>query len=294
VILHQAGFDAEIRRRLASPPAPLDQVAEHYWGFTWDRNTAFPSSLIPGYSINLTREQGSGRPGSEAPAVLTGVPTERFDVMLQGEGSVLGVKFHPGGFTALTGARAADLTDRTVDATEFLPQDVADAFVRAADAPPEQQVDAVTAALLPLLDPVTAIEGAPSASSTRYRQAREIFARTEDPEVVSTAALAERTGLGVRTLQRLFDQWIGLPPTQVITRMRLQDAAAALDADPSTLLADLAVRLGFYDQAHFTREFARFVGEPPAAYAARSRPPRPLQSPSDPVTPPPRVSHLGD
>ncbi|WP_375431913.1 hypothetical protein [uncultured Friedmanniella sp.] len=38
-------------------------------------------------------------------------------------------------------------------------------------------------------------------------------------------------------------------------------------------LADLAVRLGWYDQAPLTNAFGRMLGETPAQDASRSRPP---------------------
>ena len=35
-------------------------------------------------------------------------------------------------------------------------------------------------------------------------------------------------------------------------------------------LAKLAVRLGWYDQAHLTNDFRRMLGETPGQYAARA------------------------
>jgi len=44
---------------------------------------------------------------------------------------------------------------------------------------------------------------------------------------------------------------------------RLPGPAAAGEAQPD---AELALRLGYFDQAHFVRDFQRMVGQPPAAY----------------------------
>jgi len=36
-------------------------------------------------------------------------------------------------------------------------------------------------------------------------------------------------------------------------------------------LADLVVRLGWYDRAHISRDFRQLLGETPARYATRAR-----------------------
>ncbi|WP_209307452.1 helix-turn-helix domain-containing protein [Geodermatophilus sp. DF01-2] len=46
---------------------------------------------------------------------------------------------------------------------------------------------------------------------------------------------------------------------------RLQDAAAAID-DGTDDLAGLAASLGWFDQAHFSRDFRAVVGTTPSAY----------------------------
>jgi AraC-like DNA-binding protein len=49
---------------------------------------------------------------------------------------------------------------------------------------------------------------------------------------------------------------------------RFRRAIAILENAPSMPLARIAYRLGFADQAHFTREFAAFAGIPPTRYRA--------------------------
>jgi transcriptional regulator GlxA family with amidase domain len=82
--------------------------------------------------------------------------------------------------------------------------------------------------------------------------------------------LAARTGVGIRSLQRLFAEHIGLSPKKVIRRYRLLEAAEAVSAGSAVSWAQLAVELGFTDQAHLTREFTAAFGVPPARYAGGS------------------------
>lgn len=260
VILRQRTLDAHVDRWLAPPSAPLAGLVERYWALRWAQPATRGSSLVPQFAVNLTWEVGSGRPSTDGRAVLTGPSTGRFDVALTGRGHVIGAKFIIGALTALTGTPASALTDRTVDARTLLPGAVVDAFVAAAsghDPGAPDQVQALDAALAPLL---------PAPEHPGWDAARAALGWAATPQIVRVEQVAEATGQTVRGLQRLFDRWVGVPPKQVITRLRLQDAVAALESDEPEPLGDLAHRLGFFDQAHLTREFTRFVGTPPARY----------------------------
>ena len=69
----------------------------------------------------------------------------------------------------------------------------------------------------------------------------------------------------------MFSSYVGVSPKAVLARYRLQDAAAAIDAGAVEDLAGLAVSLGWFDQAHFSRDFRAVVGITPSAYLARAR-----------------------
>ncbi|MGD8169113.1 helix-turn-helix domain-containing protein [Herbiconiux sp. P16] len=102
-----------------------------------------------------------------------------------------------------------------------------------------------------------------------------VHAVETDPELRTVDELAARFGLGVRTLQRLTAEFVGMNPKWLLQRQRLQDAAARLRDDPAAgtaaTLADLAAELGYADQAHFSRDFARAVGLAPGEYSRRTQ-----------------------
>jgi transcriptional regulator GlxA family with amidase domain len=82
--------------------------------------------------------------------------------------------------------------------------------------------------------------------------------------------VAELGALSTRSLQRLFAAYVGVSPKAVLARYRLQDAAALIDAGEVDDLAALAADLGWFDQAHFSRDFRAVVGMTPSAYLARA------------------------
>jgi AraC-like DNA-binding protein len=88
-----------------------------------------------------------------------------------------------------------------------------------------------------------------------------------DRTILRADDLAHASGLGLRSLQRLVREQLGLTPKWLIRRYRMQEAAAALAGPDAPGLADLAASLGFSDQAHLTREFRAVIGETPRRYA---------------------------
>lgn len=85
-------------------------------------------------------------------------------------------------------------------------------------------------------------------------------------EPPSLQALAELAGLSVAEFARCFRAATGETPHAFLTRRRIEQAQAMLRSQPSLPLADLAVALGFADQAHFSRRFRQVTGTTPARF----------------------------
>jgi transcriptional regulator GlxA family with amidase domain len=91
-----------------------------------------------------------------------------------------------------------------------------------------------------------------------------------DRDITRVADVTDRSGIATRRLQRLFATYVGVTPKWVIRRARLHEAVERLDAGDHLDLAFLARELGYFDQAHFARDFRSAVGRPPTAYARTS------------------------
>jgi len=89
-----------------------------------------------------------------------------------------------------------------------------------------------------------------------------------DRAVTRVAQVCAEFGLSERALQRLVRRRLGLTPKWLIQRRRLQEAAERLRARDATL-AEIAALLGYADQPHLTRDFARVTGMTPGAFADR-------------------------
>jgi AraC-like DNA-binding protein len=86
--------------------------------------------------------------------------------------------------------------------------------------------------------------------------------------VSQVAAAAHAT---VRTLERNFKQSSGHTIKDVSGLMRFEQVRNRLWHHPHTNIAGLAHELGYTDQSHLSREFKRYSGATPAAFARKAK-----------------------
>ena len=90
--------------------------------------------------------------------------------------------------------------------------------------------------------------------------------------VSQVAAAAHAT---VRTLERNFKQSSGYTVKDVSGLMRFEQVRNRLWLDADSTLAGLAHELGYADQSHLSREFKRYSGTTPAAFARKAKKEKP-------------------
>lgn len=255
-VLHQR-LEGSLEHLRHAPASALAPFVEHYWRVRWDLtgHPAQTQETLPHPNVQLVVEHGQSR--------IYGVHGGRFVRVLEGRGTVFGVKFRVGGFHPFLRRPVVTLADTSLAITDVLP----DAGALEHEVLAEQAMPAMAAvadrhllAHLPPPDPQVARVG-------------ELVARVAaDPALYSVQALAAQAGVTVRALQRLFGQYVGVAPKWVINRYRLHEAIERLQAGRTVAWAELALSLGYFDQAHFIRDFTHLVGHPPAAYARREGP----------------------
>lgn len=239
----------------------LSPWVENYWSLRWELppGTSYVSSTLPHPACNLSVERGFLREAvGDDPVVVTGVVTRRFDVTVRDAGWVYAAKFRPGGLAALTGVHARALRDATVQASEVFDEATTDALrglgPEVSGDECRHRVDAALSRLATTPD-------------DDYRLLLDVIAAMlNDRSLLRVAQVEEHCSVGTRALQRLFARYVGVTPKWVLSRYRMHDVVTDLDAGYDGSLADLAANYGWFDQAHFTREFTDLVGVPPGAY----------------------------
>ncbi len=172
------------------------------------------------------------------------------------------MKFRPGGFQPFLGLPVSILTDRVRSLDEVFGPAGARLESEAGACPgvPERiaLIERFVLERLPAADPlVEVVDGV-------------VQLIAGDRSLTRVEAVAARTGLSARTLQRLFDRYVGAGPKWVVQRYRLQEAAERLAREGTGALSRLSYELGYADQAHFIRDFRTIVGATPVEYARRT------------------------
>ena len=254
-VLKTAGVDPRCyRHERYHPSLDLSLYVEHYWVVEWDLRGKSPelAETLPHPSVHLIfEEDGKSR--------IRGPARQKFSTTLRDKGGVFAVKFTPAGFHPFASQPVANFCDRTVrlqdvfgsaaevlnyavlsESTDLARISVVEQFLRSQRLETDENVSRVTAM---------------------------VYAVAQERGILQVQDLVERYGLNKRTLQRLFATYVGISPKWVIQRYRLHEAAEQLAIRGSASQAELALTLGYSDQAHFVRDFKAIVGVTPAAYA---------------------------
>jgi AraC-like DNA-binding protein len=235
-----------------SPSDPLAFFVEWYWIVRWDLRgqPAYEQTILPHPNVNLVFEaSGAG---------IYGVDRFLFRRTLSGRGKALGVRFRAGCFRPFWGAPISQLSDQVVAGVRVfgpLAEKTRVSVMSAAtDAEMVGYAESLLFSALPEPDPVAG------------QVAELVSLITSDASLRRVDQLALVCGWSVRSLQRLFGDYVGVSPKWVMRRARLHEAALRADGGEPVDWAALAVDLGYADQAHLTREFTATIGVPPGRY----------------------------
>jgi len=241
--------------RRTPPAADVAHLVERHWVVRWDLGDRPPyrQEVVTHPCVNLVFEPHG--------AAVFGVQRRRDSRLLRGSGWAVGVKFRPGGFSGFLARPVHEITDRAQALDAVFGADgarlaaeaaarpepaakiaLAEGFLRERMPPPDPEVELVLAVVADLLEV-------------------DPGARVQE--------IARRHAVSTRTLQRLFRRHVGVGPKWVLRRHRLQEAAEQLAAGERRDWTRLALDLGYFDHAHFIRDFRAVVGRSPAEYEAQ-------------------------
>lgn len=204
--------------------------------------------------------------GSLAPvpqAVMTG-PTSMCTRFRARRGRIWGVGLLPLGWATFCHAEASAYRDRFCDARE----DPAFATIAAiGDGLFDKDIDVIREAAH-LQTGLRTLLHRQSGSAARIAKAN---AALVDPGVQTVADFADHAAMSPRTLERLCLRVFGFPPKLLLRRQRFLRSLARYMMDPGMSWLG-SLDSGYHDQAHFVRDFHRFMTMSPRAYARLEHP----------------------
>lgn len=266
-----------------APHPRLAAFVECYW-LSRGRPAPGPpprTRVLPDGCMDVLLEVGDaslperGRPHGLRAYVVGTMPTAAV-FLLRGEVDLVGVRFRPGAAPAFLRERADVLTGRVAPLEAFWGAAGERLRERIGETPePAARAAILDEALLRRLGAGTgsgARAGVPAAgrggdrgwaSAGDPRLAAAVSALTAAGGSLPLAELELASGLGRRQLQRRFRESVGLSPRTFARVLRLRIADRLLRRTPASLAA-VALRAGYADQAHLTREFRALAGITPA------------------------------
>jgi AraC-like DNA-binding protein len=257
--------------RLHRPRPPL---ADHidYFG-NWEPGSAIDvhtSRALPRGAATVIINVSDGKdlgfyasdghtPLSVPPAFIVGPGVASYVTRVDPTQTVMTIHFRPAGAAPFVGCSLGELEDACVGLTDL--------WGSSAGLLAEQLIGTGSAtrrvALLEalLLDRMRRSEARPQPDVASVMLAAEL-----NPSMRVSKA-RDLTGLSTKRFTSLFRSKVGLSPKAYFRVRRLQAALRALDtAAPG---ARIAADLGYFDQAHFVREFQAFAAITPTEYTQR-------------------------
>jgi AraC-like DNA-binding protein len=244
-----------MRYREHPPPPALCERVACFWSITAPAG-APGHRVLPDGCVDILFD-ASGPPvvvGAMTRAIVTQATTRPTEL--------LGVRFRPGEAAAVLGVSLRELSNGTVDLADVW----GERGRRVADAVLERRtVDGRLGLLSRAIEERLATRQNAEAGDVTTRRVRAAVRFILGAERLPTIdALASRLGVTGRTLERAFDERVGLRPKALVRVVRLQRVVGAMDRGAPTWTA-LAYDEGFSDQAHLVREVRALAGASPTA-----------------------------
>ncbi len=229
---------------------PLAEVVEKIWYCQID-GAEGQEILLPTGRAQLV----FGLHPSSPLAIIQGPMTKPTAIGVSAQRLAVGVSFRPGGLYAITGESAASFTDRHIEANDVFGCDLTSLSEELADAPARGQATSILEQFL--AERVRRSDRLPSSEVTTA-----IAGLRRGQPVATACHLAETK----RTrLVSAFRTEIGMTPKLFGRLLRFEAAVARVRSAEAESLSSISARTGFADQAHMTREFARFAGRTPGS-----------------------------
>lgn len=221
--------------------------------------------VVLGDPIVETPDNGAGEPLVAERGFVIGPHVRPVVNEPTGETFAVGVVATPIGCEAVFGAAPSEIRGRVFDLEAVWPPatQLRESLLALAtsDAEPEAFVEATEQLLVEGTE--LSLEGL-GLVATAVR-------RLEEHPTVAIADLAVSLGISHGHLDREFRRVVGITPRALARLLRLQRMLAVLDVEGSVRWADVAAELGWFDQAHFVRDFKRHTGVTPSEYLEAQR-----------------------
>jgi AraC-like DNA-binding protein len=214
--------------------------------------------------VHLYDSEGSSPPARLCDGWFMGVWSRRFTIEHRPPARVVGVHFKPWGVAPFVGLPLNEMRNRTVSVDAVWGRSVDRLRDRLASASSTDDMLQITESELR-----SRLNTAPPPG---FRLVDHVAGRMEASwGAVRVGMLAEAAGVSGNQLAAQFKAHVGLTPKRVARIYRFARVILTVDARLPVDWSQLAHAAGYFDQAHFSKEFRDFTGHTPTSYLALRR-----------------------
>lgn len=260
-----------MRYHVHEPSPPLSGIVDHLWYLSdvpaHARERIVPSGTIE-LVINLRADEfriydlAATAEGCRRfrGAIVSGCYGTPFGIDTSAHASIVGVHFRPGGAAGLLGVPPGELAQTHVGLEDLWGQRAAELRERLCAAPDlRRRFEILQRGLMTRLRAPSGRDAATAA-----------LACLERPRV-QIGDVARTLGLSRRRFIEIFTRDVGMTPKRYSRVRRFQRALALATRSPSPEWSRLALDCGYFDQAHFCRDWAELTGVSPGEFLALRR-----------------------
>jgi AraC-like DNA-binding protein len=254
------------------PAAPLSEFVDWFWFFEGLDVPHGRERVLPDGSTELVINLDDSRRklfDREQPrrfqtfhrAWISGARSDYILIDVLPQSSMIGVHFKPGGLAPFLEMPASELTGQVIELDDLWGGDAADLRHRLLEATGARARFRVLEEFL-LRRTVRPLTHHPAV-------AHALGELREDTPVLRVRQVADSLGFSHKHFIELFRAAVGLTPKRFWRVRRFQQTLTGINAGQSVDWAEVALAAGYYDQAHFVRDFKAFSGLTPSEYLTR-------------------------
>jgi len=253
------------------PTPPLSSFVELFWLYQGYQQPHDKERLLPTGTTEIVidlREDNNkvydredhSRYETFSGGIVCGPHSEHFVIDTAGQASVIGIHFKPGGAFPFIKEPLDELHNTHVSLDVLWGSNAGQLRERLLGAETPEEKFAI-------------LEHCLMAQAVRplFRNPAVAFALNElhsVPTVRTISELTEEIGFSARRFIQLFSAEVGLTPKLFCRVRRFQEVLHIIRKQTDVDWADVAISCGYFDQAHFIRDFKAFSGINPTAYVA--------------------------
>ncbi len=257
-----------------SPPISLAPYINCFWilegagnGQNTSRERIIPDGcpeLIFHFGAQYCRFGPDGSEQLQPRSFIYGQIRDYIEIGPTGDSGILAVRFHPHGLAPFLDMPVRELNGLSVSLEELFGREGTEIEERLMSATgTTARIELISRFLLDLLNKVRRSVG----DDPLIADAVTTLRRKRGDQGIED--LAGQYGLSRRQFDRRFTASVGLNPKVLARILRFQQAFSLSKDTRIDSLTDLALACGYYDQAHFIRDFRAFSGINPSSWFRR-------------------------